>query len=93
MNRHISPRSPLAVNIVGVKPIPEVTKRPTTGKARNVSNSNAPVQVQNQRQLTLKQLRELIIDIYTCKKKHDEKTFEAKQQRETMEQYMYTYLN
>lgn len=47
INRHVSPRSPLAVNVIGVKPIPEVTKRPTTSKARNVSNSNAPVQVQN----------------------------------------------
>jgi hypothetical protein len=47
INRHVSPRSPIAVNVVGVKPIPEVTRRPTTAKPRNVSNSNAPVQVHN----------------------------------------------
>lgn len=31
--------------------------------------------------------------MYACKKKHDEKCFENRQARETMEQYMYTYLN
>ena len=31
--------------------------------------------------------------MYSCKKKYDEKSVEAKQPRETMEQYMYTYLN
>jgi len=31
--------------------------------------------------------------MYTQKKKHDEKSIEARMARETMEQYMYTYLN
>ena len=35
----------------------------------------------------------MINDIYNQKKRHDEKSLEAKQARETMEQYMYTYLN
>lgn len=41
----------------------------------------------------MKQLRELIGDIYTQKKRHDEKCGEGKLPRETMEQFMYTYLN
>jgi len=43
--------------------------------------------------LSLKQMRELIVDIYSCKKKHDEKNSLSKLPKETMEQYMYTYLN
>lgn len=41
----------------------------------------------------MKQLRDLIGDIYLQKKRHDEKAAESKQPRETMEQFMYTYLN
>jgi len=43
--------------------------------------------------LTLKQLKEVIEDIYACKIRFDEKCRETKQARETMEQYLYTYLN
>lgn len=43
---------------------------------------------------TLKQLREIIVDIYTKKEKHDYKCMnEYNQNRETMEQFLYTYLN
>jgi len=45
------------------------------------------------RTLTLKQLKELIHDIYIQKQKYDEKCAATKLQRETMEQYMYSYLN
>lgn len=38
-------------------------------------------------------MKDLINDIYLNKKKHDEKCLENKLARETMEQYMYTYLN
>lgn len=38
-------------------------------------------------------MKELIADIYLSKKKHDEKNTLNKLPRETMEQYMYTYLN
>lgn len=43
--------------------------------------------------LTLKQLRDTITDMYTQKVKFDKKCEENKMPRETMEQYMYTYLN
>ena len=43
---------------------------------------------------TLKQLKELITDIYIQKVKHDDKCVNQNHsQRETMEQYLYTYLN
>lgn len=45
------------------------------------------------RMLTLKQLKELIHDIYIQKQKYDEKCAATKLPRETMEQYMYSYLN
>jgi len=38
-------------------------------------------------------MKDLINDIYNNKKKHDEKNELNKVPRETMEQYMYTYLN
>jgi hypothetical protein len=49
-----------------------------------------PTQV---RTLTLKQFKELINDIYNQKQKYDEKCQESKLPKETMEQYMYNYLN
>jgi len=49
-----------------------------------------PTQV---RTLTLKQLKDLIQDMYLQKQKYDEKCAESRLPRETMEQYMYTYLN
>lgn len=49
-----------------------------------------PTQV---RTLTLKQLKDLIQDMYMQKQKYDEKCAESRLPRETMEQYMYTYLN
>eukprot|EP00347_Sterkiella_histriomuscorum_P010213 403377168 len=45
------------------------------------------------RTLTLKQIKDLITDIYSCKTKFDQKCQDSHQPRETMEQYMYTYLN
>ena len=43
---------------------------------------------------SLKQLKEFIQDIYTQKIKNDDKNVNLnKQTRETMEQYLYTYLN
>lgn len=41
----------------------------------------------------MKQLKEIINDIYSQKIKFDKKCETLKQSRETMEQYMYTYLN
>ncbi|CAK4092886.1 unnamed protein product [Aphanomyces euteiches] len=50
----------------------------------------APTTVKN---LTLKQLKDLIEAIYASKRKYDQMNIEAKAPRETMEQHMYTYLN
>lgn len=47
----------------------------------------------NTRVLTLKQMNEVIEDIYQSKLKCDQKYIESKLPRETMEQHMYTYLN
>ena len=46
-----------------------------------------------QRVLTLKQLKDIINDIYSQKVKYDQKCEDSKLPRETMEQFMYTYLN
>lgn len=65
--------------------------RGTQGKKYN--KLNGPVGKTNVRSLTLKQLKDVINDIYTQKLKYDQKCVESKLPRETMEQYMYTYLN
>ena len=49
--------------------------------------------IENSRELTLKQLKESIEDIYLNKVKFDEKCMENSQPRETMDQFLYTYLN
>jgi hypothetical protein len=49
--------------------------------------------IANSRDLTLKQLKDAIEEIYNSKVKFDEKCFETKQPRETMDQFLYTYLN
>lgn len=43
--------------------------------------------------IPLKQLKEIIEDIYNQKEKYDQKCRESRLRIETMEQYMYTYLN
>lgn len=45
------------------------------------------------RNLSLKQLKDIINEIYSSKIKYDQKCEENKLPRETMEQYMYTFLN
>ena len=54
---------------------------------------SGPVGKTHTRQLTLKQLKDIINDIYQQKVKYDQKCEESKLPRETMEQFMYTYLN
>ena len=41
----------------------------------------------------MKQIKDVIFEIYESKAKFDQKYMEAKLPRETMEQHMYTYLN
>ena len=55
--------------------------------------TSVPLGPTQQRTLSLKQLKELIQDMYTQKMKFDLKCEEGRQAKETMEQYMYTYLN
>ena len=43
--------------------------------------------------LSLKQLKEVIDQIYESKLKFDEKNYQGKLARETMNQYLFTYLN
>lgn len=57
------------------------------------SHQQAPVGHTSVRALTLKQLKDMIEEIYASKTKYDQKYAEAKLPRETMEQHMYTYLN
>jgi hypothetical protein len=47
----------------------------------------------NVRIMTLKQLKEIINEIYENKEKHDEKCKRTRLPLETMEQFMFTYLN
>lgn len=61
-----------------------------TYKGSNAGGSIGQTQVRN---LSLKQLNDMINDIYLSKVKYDKKCEENQLPRETMEQYMYTYLN
>ena len=56
-------------------------------------NPNAPLGPIQERILTLKELRQVLSEIYASKLKFDSACKESSQPRETMEQYMYTYLN
>lgn len=64
----------------------------SSGGKRSYRGPGGGGQIQ-MRNLSLKQLKDLINDIYTQKIKYDQKCEENKLPRETMEQYMYTYLN
>ena len=55
--------------------------------------SSRPSQVSNIKELTLKQLKEFIEDIYSSKEKYDSKCSSQHLPKETMEQYMDSYLN
>lgn len=62
-------------------------------QSRKYNKLSGPVGKTNVRSLTLKQLKDVINDIYGQKLKYDQKCVESKLPRETMEQFMYTYLN
>jgi len=60
----------------------------------NVMNpANVYIGPTSVRALTLKQMKDVIEEIYNSKAKYDQRCLEAKLPRETMEQHMYTYLN
>lgn len=62
-------------------------------QSRKFNKLAGPVGKTNVRTLTLKQLKDIINDMYAQKLKYDQKCVESKLPRETMEQFMYTYLN
>ena len=57
------------------------------------SGDHAPIGKVRTRFLTQKQLIDLIHDMYAQKEKFDKKCMDNKLGRETLEQFMYTYLN
>ncbi|CAD8144845.1 unnamed protein product [Paramecium octaurelia] len=61
-------------------------------RQKALSDFHLLVQPQSFRPLTLKQLKEIILDIYESKYKHDIRQYENKLPLETIEQHMYTYL-
>lgn len=72
--------------------------RPITAKTlqENIPKDvklNAPTAPMPSKNLTLKQLKDMIFDMYEQKLKYDEKALENKQPKETLEQFMYVYLN
>lgn len=79
------------------------THSPNTGLAhthnsndRSKNNTRDSIQynyVSNGRNLTLKQLKDTIEEIYESKLKYDQKNFDGKLARETMHQYLFTHLN
>ncbi|CAD8170031.1 unnamed protein product [Paramecium pentaurelia] len=62
-------------------------------QSKQSQNLNSLPQQINVRHLTLKQLKDVINEIYESKQKFDQKCTESKLPRETMEQHMYTFLN
>jgi hypothetical protein len=68
------------------------SSQPPGSAKRSYKTGGASGQTQ-MRNLSLKQLKDIVSDIYTQKVKYDQKCEENKLPRETMEQYMYTYLN
>lgn len=61
--------------------------------SRKYSMSSPSMVKQNGKVLSLKQLKEVIEEIYSSKVKYDERCSEGKMPRETMEEHMYNYLN
>jgi uncharacterized Fe-S radical SAM superfamily protein PflX len=64
-----------------------------TKVSRDVSNIYANNSYSSNKSLTLKQLRDIVEEIYESKLKFDDKNYQGKLARETMNQYLFTYLN
>ncbi|CAD8115598.1 unnamed protein product [Paramecium primaurelia] len=62
-------------------------------QSKQTQNLNSVPQQINVRHLKLKQLKDVINEIYESKQKFDQKCTESKLPRETMEQHMYSFLN
>ena len=60
---------------------------------QNDLRQTGPINRTQTRVLTLKQLKDTIMDMYAQKIKFDKKCSDSKVAKETLEQFMYTYLN
>lgn len=80
-----SKRNPYSSSSSSPPPPPAITTT-TPGESEDGGSSVA-------RNLSLKQLKEMMELIYQSKERHDAKCLEGKLPRETMEQHMYTFLN
>ncbi|OMJ73081.1 hypothetical protein SteCoe_28308 [Stentor coeruleus] len=69
---------------------PKATREKIRENKKSISRNNSGLSIKD---LTLKQLKEFIEEIYTSKEKFDQKCIETHQAKETMEEYMYSYLN
>ena len=67
-----------------------ISKEKPREKMKNTIKSNGTSQVKD---LALKQLKDIIDEIYLSKEKYDQKCIDSHQAKETMEEYMYSYLN
>jgi len=65
---------------------------PAASKGNNGFLSQVSVN-NNAKMMTLRQLKDMIEEIYASKQRFDEKCAESKLPRETMEQHLYTFLN
>lgn len=61
--------------------------------SREVTSSHINNNYSSAKSLSLKQLKEIIEEIYESKLKFDEKNYQGKLARETMNQYLFTYLS
>ena len=81
----------------GKAPVSASRTRPKTSQGGPsgiaTQNMNAPIGRTQNRILTLKQLKDTIQDMYAQKVKFDKKCSENRVGKETLEQFMYTYLN
>lgn len=68
----------------------QVVGQATSGTVRSLNNQ--ALTSKQQRVLPLKQIKEIINDIFNSKFKYDAKCRETQMPIETMEQYLYTYL-
>ncbi|KPA79767.1 hypothetical protein ABB37_05516 [Leptomonas pyrrhocoris] len=75
------------------QPLPPPPAAAASRRSQRPSSESQSRKTGFKKVLTLKQLKEVIEDIYTSKTKYDERCRQNQLPRETMEQHMYTYLN
>jgi len=83
----------LTVNSTPVRRSVQPSGTATPRSQYATQTSAAPLGKTQARSLTLKQLKDMIADMYNQKVKFDKKCEDNRLPRETMEQFMYTFLN